>query len=83
MRKAMVRVEGRLDGTIAVRFQDCYVRVRRCAPPLHELPSLKTTEARPAHPTGKAKRKSDWMNNFSVRSGPSLRQAIGVSNARS
>ena len=83
MRKAMVRVEERLDGTIAVRFQDCYVRVRRCAPPLDELPSLKTTEARPAHPTGKAKRKSDWMNNFSVRSGPSLRQAIGVSNARS
>ena len=83
MRKAMVRVEERLDGTIAVRFQDCYVRVRRRAPPLDELPSLKTTEARPAHPTGKAKRKSDWMNNFSVRSGPSLRQAIGVSNARS
>ena len=83
MRKAMVRVEERLDGTIAVRFQDCYVHVRRCAPPLDELPSRKTTEARPARPTGKAKRKSDWMNNFSVRSGPSLRQAIGVSNARS
>jgi transposase-like protein len=83
MRKAMVRVEDRLDGTIAVRFQDGYVRVRRCAPPLDELPSLKTTEARPARPTGKARRKSDWMNNFSVRSGPSLRQAIGVSNARS
>jgi hypothetical protein len=32
MRKAMVRVEERLDGTIAVRFQDKYVRVRRCAP---------------------------------------------------
>src|SRR5664279_2357843 len=29
MRKAMVRVEQRLDGTIAVRFQDQYVRVRR------------------------------------------------------
>jgi hypothetical protein len=83
MRKAMVRVEERLDGTIAVRFQDGYVRVRRCAPPLHELPSLKTTEAKHARPTGEAKRKSDWMNNFSVRSGPSLRQAIGVSNARS
>ena len=83
MRKAMVRVEERLDGSIAVRFQDCYVHVRRCAPPLDELPSRKTTEARPARPTGKAKRKSDWMNNFSVRSGPSLRQAIGVSNARS
>ena len=83
MRKAMVRVEERLDGTIAVWFQDGYVRVRRCAPPLHELPPLKMTEAKPARPTGEAKRKSDWMNHFSVRSGPSLRQAIGVSNARS
>jgi len=33
MRKAMVRVEQRLDATIAVRFQDQYVRVRRCAQP--------------------------------------------------
>ena len=32
MRKAWVRVEERLDGTIAVQFQGRYVRVRRCAP---------------------------------------------------
>src|SRR5271157_3335768 len=83
MRKAMMRVEERLDGTIAVRSQDGYVRVRRCAPPLPGLPPFKTTEAKPARPTGKAQRKSDWMDHFSVRSGPSLRQAIGVSNARS
>jgi len=82
MRKAMVRVEERLDGTIAVRFQEGYVRVRRYAPPTRESPPPKTREAQPARPTGKAKRKSDWMNNFSVRSGPSLRQAIEVSNAR-
>ena len=30
LRKAMVRVEERLDGTIAVCFQDRYVRVRLC-----------------------------------------------------
>ncbi len=83
MRKALVRVEERLDGIIAVRFQGRYARVRRCAPPLTGLPTSKTTEAKPARPGGKAKRKSDWMNNFSVRSGPPLRQAIEVSNARS
>jgi DNA-binding Lrp family transcriptional regulator len=82
MRKAMVRVEARLDETIAVQFQGRYVRVRRCAPPLRGLPSPKTREAQPPRPTAKAKRKSDWMKNFSVRSGPSLRQAIEVSNAR-
>jgi len=84
MRKARVRVEERLDGTIAVRFQDTYVRVRRCEqsgcqPP----PSAETRAVPPLHSTSKAKRKSQWMKNFSVRSGPSLREAIEVSNARS
>jgi transposase len=83
MRKAMVRVEERLDGTIAVRFQDRYVRVRRCAQPGCEPPSTETRGTAPLRPTGQAKRKSDWMKNFSIRSGPSLRQAIEVSNARS
>ena len=83
MRKAMVRVEERWDGTIAVRFQDTYVRVRRCAQPGCDPPSEKTRVTTPSRPTGQAKRKSDWMKNFSVRSGPSLRQAIEVSNARS
>jgi hypothetical protein len=82
MRKAWVRVEQRLDATIAVRFQERYLRVSRCALPLRELASLKTTAAKPPHPTGKPKGKSDWMKKFSVRSGPSLRQAIEVSNAR-
>jgi hypothetical protein len=83
MRKAMVRVEERLDGTIAVRFQDTYVRVRRCAPLDCEPRPAEAKPATPPRSPGQAKRKSDWMKNFSVRSGPSLRQAIEVSNARS
>src|SRR5450759_1977708 len=69
MRKAWVRVEQRLDGTIAVQFQGSYVRVRRCAPPLHDMASPNTTEAKPPRPTGKPKGKSRWMENFSVRRG--------------
>jgi hypothetical protein len=83
MRKAMVRVEERLDGTIAVRFQDTYVRVRHCVPLGCEPHPAEAKAATPPRPPGQAKRKSDWMKNFSVRSGPSLRQAIEVSNARS
>ena len=83
MRKAWVRVEERLDGILAVQFQGRYVHVRCCAPPLRELASAKTTKAKPPRLTGKPQRKSDWMKNFSFRSGPSLRQAIEVSNARS
>ena len=82
MRKAWVRVEERLDATIAVQFQGRYVRVRRCEPPLHGVASPKATEAKPSRPSGKPKEKSAWMENFSVRSGPSLHQAIEVSNAR-
>src|SRR5258707_109047 len=47
MRKAWVRVEQRLDGTIAVQFQDTYVRVRCCAPPLRQRAAAQTTEAKP------------------------------------
>jgi transposase-like protein len=82
MRKAWVRVEERLDGSIAVQFKGRYARVRRCAPPVPEVEALKTKEAKAPRPTRKPSRKSEWMKNFSVRSGPSLRQAIEVSNAR-
>jgi len=66
MRKGWVRVEQRLDGSFAVHFQGRYVRVRRCAPPL----ALPKPPAPPTRPTGKSRRKSDWMKNFSIRSNP-------------
>ena len=81
LRTASVHVEERLDGTIAVRFQDRYVRVRLCVQPGCEPPQ-EIQQLRPQRPTGQSKRKSSWMKNFSVRSGPSLRRAIEVSDAR-
>ena len=83
MRKAWVRVEQRLEGTIAVRFQNQYVRVRRCAQPVRELPAPKAAAAKPAKRAGRPKSKPQWMKNFSLRSGPSVRQAVRISNARS
>jgi hypothetical protein len=81
MRKATVRVEQRLDGTLAVRFHDQYVRVRRCAPPMDDLQPPKAAAAKPPKKASDPKRKPDWMDNFSLRSGPSLRQAVRMSNA--
>jgi hypothetical protein len=81
MRKAWVRVEQRLDETIAVRLQDQYVRVRRCAHPVGEAKPVAAIVETPK-PKAQARPKSTWMNSFSLRSGPSLRQAIGISNAR-
>jgi len=80
MRKAWVRVEHRLDGTIAARFQDHYVRIRRCDPPLSTGEQTPTVEASPPPPPSKAKGKSQWMKNFSIRSG---RRARETSHARS
>jgi transposase len=76
MRKAWVRVEQRLDGTLAARFQDQYVRIRRCAPPIQERQPSQAAVTTPVRPARKPKRKSDWMKNFSVRSERSLRQAV-------
>ena len=82
LRTARVHVEERLDGTLAMRFQDRYLRVRLCPQPGCESRPAETREAAPPRRTGKSKRKSDWMKNFSVRSGSSLRQAIEEANAR-
>ena len=82
MRRAWVRVEERWDGSIAVQFQGRYARVRRCAPPMPELEVIVKMAAEAPRQTRKPARKSDWMKNFSVRSGPSIGQAIEVSNAR-
>ena len=81
MRKAWVRVEQRLDGTIAVRFQDQYVTVRRCAQPIREFQLRAAAVKSPEH-AAKPKPKSQWMANFSLRSGSSPRQAVRISNAR-
>jgi DNA-binding Lrp family transcriptional regulator len=82
MRKAWVRVEQRLDGNIAVRFQDAYVRVRRCDQPAHPRRPHITAAAKPPKPPAKPKPKSGWMKNFSLRPGLTVRQAARISNAR-
>jgi hypothetical protein len=82
MRKGVVRIEQRLDGTIAVRFQDQYVRVSHCVHPVRQLQKPKAAVAKPTQQAGEPKRKSDWMKNFSLKSSPSLRQAVRTSNAR-
>jgi transposase len=82
MRKATVRVEQRLDGGLAVRFQDAYVRVSRCAPPLAGVRPPEIAEREEPQQTRKPKQKSEWMKHFSVRSTRSLSQTTEASHAR-
>ena len=67
LRKANVRVEKRLDGSIAVRFGERYLPVRRCAVAGRtKAPPVKQARARRAT----SQRGSDWFKNFDLKKGP-------------
>jgi transposase len=73
LRKADVRVEKRLDGTLAVRFGERYLPVQQCA-------VAEKTQARavkPANPRRQrtSQRGSDWNKNFDLKKAPKVWQA--------
>lgn len=82
LRGAEVRVEERLDGTIAIRFRDKYLPVTQCelpppAPgPAPKAKPPKTPASRPAS------RGSDWNKDFHLRKAPPLWQAARASGHR-
>jgi transposase-like protein len=81
LRKADVRVEKRLDGSIAVRFGERYLPVRRCAAAAKtKAPPVKRASSR--RPANK-RRGSDWCTNFDLTSGPKTWQAAQRSGHRS
>ena len=62
LRGSGVRVEKRLDGTLAVRFRDRYLSVSECpARPKAAAPQ------EPRAPRKTVRRKSNWMKNFHLR----------------
>jgi hypothetical protein len=78
MRGAKLRVEARLDGTIAMRFDNYYLAVAACDPPQRVAPP------RPAVNTRSASRaKSRWMQGFFDKPAPPLGRAIAIANATS
>jgi len=79
LRNAAVRVEQRRDGTVAIRFREKYLCHQLCEP---AKPAPKPAAPRPA-PRAHAGGKSRWMENFLKTPGPSLKQAISISNATS
>jgi hypothetical protein len=68
LRKANVRVEKRLDGSIAVRFGERYLPVRRCAAAA-KTKALTVKQAAPRRPPNRP-RGSDWCKNFDLKKGP-------------
>lgn len=78
LRKADVRVEQRLDGSIAVRYQERYLTVHPCEHASTPAPiSPQSTPARQ-----QAKRGSDWSKNFDLKKAPPIWRAAQDSGHR-
>jgi hypothetical protein len=68
LRKANVRVEKRLDGSVAVRFGERYLPVSRCIATA-KTKAQPVKRAAPRRPAQK-QRGSDWCRNFDLKKGP-------------
>ncbi len=77
LRGSSVRVEKRLDGSIAVRFRDRYLAVAVCEPRPKLAQPKPAAKRRPP-----ARRGSDWNKNFDLKKAPKLWQAAGRSGAK-
>jgi transposase len=78
LRGAAVRIEKRRDGSLAVRFEQHYLRYRSCDPDAVKEPVDRT----PSKSAKKPPQKSGWMDKFELKKSPPLRKAIAISNAR-
>lgn len=79
LRGAKVRVESRLDDSLAVRYGDRYLPTEECiqAAKPKKSQSPKTPGAR-----GGPKQKSEWNKNFDLKKGPKVWQAAQPSGSR-
>jgi transposase len=78
LRRANVRVEQRLDGTLAVRFGERYLPIEECA--VAEKP--KAPPVKPAKAPRASKRGSAWNQNFDLQKAPKVWQAALASGHR-
>jgi len=72
LRRAHVRVEKRLDGSVAVRFGERYLPVSLCAVG-KKTKASPVKQAKPRCPRT-SKRGSDWDKNFDLKKGPKIWQ---------
>jgi transposase len=80
LRGAHVRVEKRLDGSLAVRHGKRYLPVKECASA--EKPKAPASPAKSAPGRRARRRGSDWNKNFDLNQGPKIWQAADRSGCR-
>ena len=84
LRGGTVRIEQRLDGTMAMRFKDRYLAFDACTEAVKPAAAAKTSAARDTPAKGAAKRrKSTWMKGFWDKPSPSMKDAIRIANSTS
>lgn len=79
LRGAQVRVEQRLDGSLAVRYEERYLPVKECT--VAEKPQV-VAAPKSARPRRAGGRGSEWNKNFDLKKGPKVWQALESSGAR-
>lgn len=79
LRRADVRVEQRLDGSLAVRHGQRYLPVKECA--AADKPKATRMKKTAAAPQA-ARRSSGWNRNFDLNKGPKLWQAMRASGPK-
>ncbi len=82
LRGGNVRVEARLDGSIAVRFQERYLAYSQCErPPKVTVPPPKRTVS-PKAPKAPRKSAVERYGNIDLRQGPKVWQAANINRTR-
>jgi hypothetical protein len=76
-----VRVEQRLDGTLAVRYGEKYLPVTRCEVAAKKKASA-PAQVKPTSKRRKARRGSDWNKDFDLKKAPKIWQAAQESGCR-
>lgn len=84
LRGGEVRVEKRLDGSVAVRFRDRYLSAELCAAaPKVTAPVKPKASASHSGKRSQPRKKSEWMKGFWEKPGPALEKALEIANATS
>jgi hypothetical protein len=73
LRRANVRVEERLDGSLAVRHGERYLPVKECVADQPKAKAARQAKAAKTHRAGG--RGSDWNKNFNLKKAPKIWQA--------
>ena len=80
LRGAKVRVENRLDGSLAVRYGERYLPVQACT--VTEKPKTTPSMKSAKRPGSGRRRGSDWNQNFDLKKAPKIWQAAEAAGHR-